>query len=66
MVKKLRWRYLMNQYYIGGSPCSGKSTIAEIAAEKYGLFYFKVDDFLEKYIIWVQKRNIRYARSNYE
>lgn len=36
-------------YYIGGSPCSGKSTIAEIVSKKYGLYYFKVDDFLDKY-----------------
>lgn len=40
---------MINIYYIGGSPCSGKSTIAEILAEKYGLYYFKVDDFLDKY-----------------
>lgn len=37
-------------YYIGGSPCSGKSTIAAMLAEKYGLYYFKVDDFLEDYL----------------
>ena len=37
-------------YYMGGSPCSGKSTAAEILAERYGLYYFKVDDYLEKYI----------------
>mgnify|MGYP001025625257 CR=1 FL=1 len=37
-------------YYIGGSPCSGKSTIAEILSEKYHLYYFKVDDFLDKYM----------------
>lgn len=36
-------------YWIGGSPCSGKSTIAEILSNKYGLYYFKVDDYLEKY-----------------
>lgn len=36
-------------YWIGGSPCSGKSTIAEIIANRYGLYYFKVDDYLEKY-----------------
>ena len=36
-------------YFIGGSPCSGKSTVAEILAEKYDLYYFKVDDFLEEY-----------------
>lgn len=40
----------MNLYYIGGSPCSGKSTITEKIAEKFGLFYFKVDNFLDKYI----------------
>ncbi|BBF42304.1 hypothetical protein lbkm_0986 [Lachnospiraceae bacterium KM106-2] len=37
-------------YYIGGSPCSGKTTIAERLADDYDLYYFKVDDFLEKYI----------------
>ncbi|MCR1843209.1 shikimate kinase [Murimonas intestini] len=36
-------------YYMGGSPCSGKSTAAKILAERYGLYYFKVDDYLEKY-----------------
>ena len=40
---------MMNTYYIGGSPCSGKSTIAEIVSKKYDLYYFKVDDFLDKY-----------------
>lgn len=40
----------MNIYYIGGSPCSGKSTVAEILSEKYGLYYFKADDFLDEYI----------------
>ncbi len=37
-------------YYIGGSPCSGKSTIAQALAEKYGFHYFKVDDYLEQYM----------------
>lgn len=37
-------------YYIGGSPCSGKSTIAEALSKKYNLYYFKVDDHLEKYM----------------
>ena len=40
---------MINTYYIGGSPCSGKSTIAEIVSKKYDLYYFKVDDFLDKY-----------------
>ena len=37
-------------YYIGGSPCSGKSTMAELLAEKYGFQYFKQDDYLEEYM----------------
>lgn len=40
----------MNIYYIGGSPCAGKSSVAEILSRKYGLYYFKVDDFLDRYI----------------
>jgi len=37
-------------YFIGGSPCSGKSTVASALSDRYGLHYFKVDDYLEKYI----------------
>lgn len=37
-------------YYIGGSPCSGKSTAAEAIAERYGFRYFKVDDHLDRYM----------------
>lgn len=40
----------MNVFYIGGSPCSGKSTIAEALSERYGLHYFKVDDHLDRYM----------------
>ena len=40
----------MEIYYIGGSPCSGKSTVAEALSEQYGLAYFKVDDYLEDFI----------------
>lgn len=40
---------MMNIYYIGGSPCAGKSTVAEILSKKYDLYYFKVDDFLDEY-----------------
>ena len=37
-------------YYIGGSPCCGKSTVAEMIAKKYNFEYLKVDDLLEVYI----------------
>lgn len=40
---------MIDIYYIGGSPCSGKSTIAELLSKKFNLYYFKVDDFLDKY-----------------
>lgn len=40
---------MIDIYYIGGSPCSGKSTVAEVISQKYNLHYFKVDDFLDKY-----------------
>ena len=33
-------------YFIGGSPCCGKSTIAERISAEYGFAYYKVDDFL--------------------
>jgi len=39
-----------NIYYLGGSPCCGKSTIAEKLSIKYGFQCYKVDDFLEKFI----------------
>lgn len=37
-------------YYIGGSPCSGKSTLAEMMEKKYNYKYFKLDDQLEEYM----------------
>jgi 2-phosphoglycerate kinase len=39
-----------NIYFLGGSPCCGKSTIAEQISEKYGFKYYKADDYLEKYV----------------
>ena len=49
----------MNVYFIGGSPCAGKSTVAEILSKQYGLYYFKVDERLDEY-------TCRGARMNYE
>lgn len=37
-------------YWIGGSPCAGKSSIAEILAKKYDFTVFKCDDFMIKHI----------------
>lgn len=35
---------LAHVLWLGGSPCSGKSSIAEMLAEKYGLHVYKCDD----------------------
>jgi len=37
-------------YYLGGSPCCGKSTIAEKISGKYGFQYYKADDYLFEFI----------------
>lgn len=39
-----------NMYWIGGSPCSGKSTIAEMLVKAYDFKYYKCDDYLERYL----------------
>lgn len=46
-----------NTYFIGGSPCSGKSTVSEALCKKYNLQYFKVDDYLDKYLELGAQRN---------
>ncbi|RSJ23348.1 hypothetical protein D8828_03305 [Streptococcus intermedius] len=35
-------------YMIGGSPCSGKSTIASLLARQYQLLHIKLDDFVDE------------------
>ena len=35
-------------YMIGGSPCSGKSTIASLLARQYQLLHIKLDDLIEE------------------
>ena len=38
---------LAHVFWIGGSPCSGKSCIAEMLAETYGLRVYHADDAFE-------------------
>lgn len=38
----------MMLYMIGGSPCSGKSTIASLLARQYQLLHIKLDDFVDE------------------
>ena len=39
-----------NVYFIGGSPCSGKSTSAELLSKRFHMTYFKVDESLGRYL----------------
>lgn len=51
-------------YFVGGSPCAGKSTICEIIAKKYNLYYFKVDDYLDKYMKMVALNGKSFCKKN--
>ena len=37
-------------YYLGGSPCAGKSTVAEILVARYGLNYIRLDDYFDDHL----------------
>jgi uridine kinase len=39
-----------NVYWIGGSPCSGKSSIAAILVERFGWQYYKCDDYFDTHL----------------
>lgn len=41
----------IEQYYIGGSPCSGKTTLAGRLAEKTGMYHLELDELLGKYAL---------------
>lgn len=45
-------------YCIGGSPCSGKSTLAKRLSEEFDLAYFTVDDKLDAYILMGKERGL--------
>jgi 2-phosphoglycerate kinase len=38
-------------YILGGSPCSGKSTIAQSIADRFGFQYYKADDHDHDYML---------------
>ncbi len=45
-------------YWLGGSPCCGKSTISEMLVNEFGFKYYKCDDYLDRFIeIGVQEKN---------
>lgn len=38
----------MKTYWIGGSPCCGKSTISEMLIKEFGFDMYKCDDHLDR------------------
>lgn len=54
-MDRTKQKIIENSYFIGGSPCSGKSTTAEILADKYGLKYYKIDDYEKEHVDRAQK-----------
>ena len=47
---KEKLRDTRNLYFIGGSSCCGKSTIASMLQKEYGFVYFKLDEYTGDYI----------------
>jgi len=48
--------------FIGGSPCSGKSTVAERIEKEFGMKYFRADDYLDDFMNRAAKRKCPSAR----
>lgn len=42
---------LSHVYWIGGSPCSGKTSIARMLTEEQGFRYYKSDDFYDDHLL---------------
>lgn len=45
-----RGKVLDHVYWIGGSACAGKSTLAEMYAKKYGLELYSCDDYFNEHL----------------
>ena len=41
---------MKNTMWIGGSPCCGKSSVAEILRDRFGLNYYKCDDHFDRHL----------------
>lgn len=49
-IKQVNW--------IGGSPCSGKSSVTELITQRHDLTYYKCDDYLDYYMSVGAERGI--------
>jgi len=50
MPEKISEKITNHTFYIGGSPCSGKSTVCEKMSKKLGLHYYKIDDHEQEHL----------------
>lgn len=55
-----------NIYYIGGSPCSGKSTLAKRLADRYGMRYYCLDDHLDEFMDLGARKGDDYLKKAYK
>lgn len=55
-----------NIYYIGGSPCSGKSTLAGRLADRYGMAYYCLDDHLDEFMDLGARKGDGYLKNAYK
>ena len=42
--------HLQNVYFIGGTACGGKTTMSQLIAKKYGMFYYNADDAMIEHL----------------
>jgi len=56
----------LDVYWIGGSPCSGKSTLAEKLEKDFNMDYYKIDDYLERFMEEGAKKNIKILKMFHE
>lgn len=52
-------------YYLGGSPCSGKSTLAQRLADRYHMAYYKLDDHLDEFMDLGARKGDDYLKKAY-
>lgn len=48
---------LTHVYWVGGSPCAGKSSLAEILAARYGLYLYQADEAYARHAKIVTQEN---------
>ncbi len=56
----------MDVYWIGGAPCSGKSTFAEMIKDEFDFYYYKIDDHLERFMKEGAERDISILKMFHE